>query len=138
LAGLLVTVACRQPPPSRAQAEVFQSPPGPKDAIAAAIAHHDLLLSTYPSCSGVGTEPADSTIGQYLAGFLGHQTDDAGKNWIEAGCTASTSPGAAWQCRVVIRRRNPAQEEEWGWGVRFLIRANRSVIRESFECTGSG
>lgn len=138
LAGACVTVACRATPPSRGEAEAAQTAPQAKDAIAAALAHHDVLLSTHASCSGVGTDPTDRTVGQYLAGFLSHQTDDAGTNWIEAGCTASNSPRAAWQCQFVIRRRNPAGEEEWGWGVRFLMRADRSVIRESLECIGSG
>lgn len=125
------------------------SPPGPpspagapaaKEAIALVFSNSGVRLDSDPSCAGVGTSPGDSSIGDFLAGFLAEQIGDGpGKNWIDASCKDAQAGQApsGWECQVLVRRVNG--EERWGWGVRFLVRsADRKAVPSSFRCIGAG
>jgi hypothetical protein len=114
-------------------------PPTKKEMVRALLASQDVSLSTDSSCSGVGTNPADANLGDYLSGFLAEQNSDKGKNWLDIQSKPSSSPasGPAWDCDVVIRHVDG--EDRWGWGVSFQMKAkDHSIVKTSFRCTGSG
>jgi hypothetical protein len=125
-----------------AKAAVIYSPDVPptrKQVLRALLDSQDVGLSTDSSCSGVGTEPGDANIGDYISGFLAEQNSDKGKNWLEIVTKSAPAQGAepVWHCDVVIRHIDG--DDRWGWGVSFLMKArDHSVIRSSFRCTGSG
>lgn len=117
--------------PAKGKAEV----PSAKDAIRLLINNHDISLSVDASCKGVGTQPADQTIGDYISGFLAAQ--NTGKNGITAGCKPAPDSTDRWQCSVELHHSEG--EDVWTWGVDFGVRkADRTVIRESVRCTGAG
>lgn len=140
LAAVFATAGCgsqAQPPP--ASHTVAKRPPTRKDVIEAVMASHAVKLSVHPSCRGVGTDKADTTIGAYLSGFLAALENPAEKNYIETSVTEARSDiaGPVWRCEFTIR--HAAGEEEWGWGVRFDVRRdNGKVVPQSFFCTGAG
>jgi hypothetical protein len=157
LAGLLLASACSdRAQPAQAQAPALETAktanaaktaaydaavaPTNKQVLRALLDNLDVSLSTDSSCAGVGTEPADANIGDYISGFLAEQNSDKGKNWLEVVTKrASPAPGAdqAWQCNVVIRHIDG--DDRWGWGVSFLMKGrDHSVVKTSFRCTGSG
>jgi len=123
--------------PARAYDE--NAPPTRKEVLRALLASQDVSLSIDSSCSGVGTDPADSNIGDYISGFLAEQNDTKGKNWLDITAKRSSVPGVGsfWTCDVVIRHVDG--EDRWGWGVSFQMRPkDHSVVKGSFRCTGSG
>jgi hypothetical protein len=114
-------------------------PPTRKEIVRALLASQDVSLAVDSSCSGVGTEPADANIGDYISGFLAEQNSDKGKNWLDIVTKRASVPGAepAWTCDVVIRHVDG--EDRWGWGVSFQMKAkDHSIVKTSFRCTGSG
>ena len=114
-------------------------PPTRKEILRALFSNQDVSLSTDSSCSGVGTEPADANIGDYISGFLAEQNSDKGKNWLEVAAKRAPVPGVEplWNCDVVIRHEDG--EDRWGWGVSFQMKAkDHSTLKTSFRCTGSG
>jgi hypothetical protein len=122
-----------------AQVVVAHRPPTGKDVIDALLASAAVDLAVSPTCNNVGTEPADRTIGRYLAGFLAEMSREDARNWIET----SVEPGPAgaaepiWHCRVTLRHRDNV--DRWGWGVAFDVRQRDGVVMEnSFTCTGAG
>jgi hypothetical protein len=132
---------CGSPQPDVPQSEATdtESPPSTKDVLRFLLRHSDVPLTVDNSCSAVGTSSADRTIGDYLSGFWAEHADQDGQNWLEI----TTMPAAmrngegAWECRLMIRRRD--SEQEIGWGVSFLVRrANRVLVRDSFRCLGGG
>lgn len=155
LAGLLLCSACSdRAQPAQAQAPALETAkaakapaaydadvvPTRKQVLRALLDNLDVSLSTDSSCAGVGTEPADANIGDYISGFLAEQNNDKGKNWLEV-VTKRASPvqgtDLAWQCNVVIRHIDG--DDRWGWGVSFLMKGrDHSVVKTSFRCTGSG
>lgn len=93
----------------------------------------DVRLDVHPSCSGVGTDPQDATIGDYIAGFMAAQR--VPENTIEADC----EPGSAQyqQCQVWFKHEDA--EDEWAWGVAFqMSQADGKLSRSSIRCLGSG
>lgn len=147
----VLALACSHPDASRTDAVPTSSQgatkgnaaaPGPaqKDIVRALFANHDVPLSVHPSCAGVGTDPGDKTIGDYLSGFLAEHSARTGSNWLEIEA-APAAPGVnaepQWTCRFVIRRNDG--EERWGWGVTFVVSGRPyKVDRSSFRCTGAG
>jgi hypothetical protein len=141
-------VACRHAPPpipagaanSPAAGESQPlTPPSTKEILKLLLANCDVSLKVDASCAGVGSDFSDATIGDYISGLLAQQAQRRGENWIEVTCEPQplTPPTQYWKCRVVFQRI--AAEERGGWGVTFLVRAStRSVVRDSFRCTGSG
>ena len=115
------------------------SPPTQKQVVRALLQVQDVDLAGIPSCSGVGTEPTDANIGDYISGFLAEQGSSKGGNSIEVSTREDQDAKhqRAWRSEVVIRHLDG--DDRWGWGVSFLMRpADHSVIRESIQCTGAG
>ena len=148
----LVLASCASPPPipaaapqegSSASSPVVSAktyeekvPPTKKQVVEALLASRSVPLSVDPSCSGVGVDPSDSTIGEYLSGFLAEQTPD-GENWLDISVEPSQDGAAVWKCNVVVRHVNG--DDRWGWGVSFLIGAkDHAPIEGSYRCTGGG
>ena len=118
---------------------VAHQPPSTKDVIDAVIASGSLPLSTSPTCSNVGTEPSDATIGRYLAGFLAELSSPDKKNWVETtvepGQSAAGEPVSI--CTLILRHEDG--DDRWGWGVRFHVRSSDGlVLNRSFTCVGAG
>jgi hypothetical protein len=118
---------------------VAHQPPTAKDVIDAVIASASVPLSVSPTCSNVGTEPSDATIGRYLAGFLAELSSPNKKNWIETkvepGRSAAGEPVSI--CTLTLRHEDG--DDRWGWGVRFHVRSSDGlVLANSFTCTGAG
>src|SRR6516225_7133296 len=73
---------------SRAPAKIAktyspETAPTRKEVLRALLQIQDVGLAASPSCSGVGTEPTDSNIGDYISGFLAEQDSSNGGNSIE-------------------------------------------------------
>jgi hypothetical protein len=139
-AGSAAPAAAAQPsaPASRA-IYVAHRPPSAKDVIDAAIASAAIPLTVSPTCSGVGTEPSDATIGRYLAGFLAELSNPAKKNWIETRIAPgkSTAGEGVSICSVTVRHEDG--DDRWGWGIQFQVRASDGlVLPDSFTCLGAG
>lgn len=147
VAAAALAAACGGPPqpaaPAKdsgaAQVVVAHRPPTGKDVIDALLASASVDLAVSPTCSNVGTEPADRTIGRYLAGFMAEMSREDARNWIET----SVEPGPdglaepVWRCRVTLRHRDNV--DRWGWGVAFDVRQrDGAVLPKSFVCTGAG
>ncbi len=145
LSGCLALVACAGVDPIvSARPLVLPAPvaggaPTNKAIIHAVLQSANLPLGTDPSCSHVGTEPGDDTIGAYLSGFLAEQGDPEMRNSIQVTtiATSDAREGPVWQARMLIAQEHG--EVVWRWGVEFLIRrSDRAVIRDSFRCVGAG
>jgi hypothetical protein len=147
LAGALAVASCgassspRDTAGGRTQHEVriAHQPPTAKDVIDAVIASGGVALNVSPTCNNVGTEPSDSTIGRYLAGFLAELSSPDKKNWIEtqveSGTSATGEPVSI--CRLTLRHMDG--DDRWGWGVQFHVRKSDGlVLADSFTCTGAG
>jgi len=126
---------------ARAQPEIriAHQPPTAKDVIDAVIASGGVGLNVSPTCNNVGTEPSDSTIGRYLAGFMAELSSPDKKNWIETqvepGTSAAGEPVSI--CRLTLRHVDG--DDRWGWGVQFHVRTSDGlVLVNSFTCTGAG
>jgi hypothetical protein len=121
------------------EVRVAHQPPTAKDVIDAVIASGSVALSVSPTCNNVGTEPSDSTIGRYLAGFMAELSSPDKKNWIEtqveAGTSAKGEPVSI--CKLTLRHMDG--DDRWGWGVQFHVRKSDGlVLADSFTCTGAG
>ena len=121
------------------EVRVAHQPPTAKDVIDAVIASGGVALSVSPTCNNVGTEPSDSTIGRYLAGFMAELSNPDKKNWIEtqveSGVSAKGEPVSI--CRLTLRHLDG--DDRWGWGVQFHVRKSDGlVLADSFTCTGAG
>jgi hypothetical protein len=127
------------PSATPAAVRIAHQPPSPKDVIDAVIASGSVPLKTSPTCANVGTEPADATIGRYLAGFLAELSAPDKKNWIETkierGRSAAGEPVSI--CTLTLRHEDG--DDRWGWGVQFKVRsADGLVLNDSFVCIGAG
>ena len=151
IAVCLLSVSCsRDPQPVPAQVSPSHpiadtktydenTPPTKKEIVRALLASQDVSLTTDSSCKGVGTEPADANIGDYISGFLAEQNSGNGKNWLDIETKRATGPGseAVWNCALVIRHVDG--DDRWGWGVSFQMKPkDHSIVKTSFRCTGSG
>ena len=130
-------------PPATAAApgavHVAHQPPTAKDIIDAAIASSNVPLTVSPSCTNVGTEPSDATIGRYLAGFLAELSAPDKKNWIETKIEPGRSAAGEAVSVSTLTLRHEDGDDRWGWGVQFQVRTSDGlVLRESFSCVGAG
>jgi hypothetical protein len=128
-----------QPAPAPPQVRVAHNPPTAKDVIDAVIASGSVPLSVSPTCANVGTEPSDTTIGRYLAGFLAELSSPSKKNWIETTVEPGRSATGEAVSICTLTLRHEDGDDRWGWGVRFHVRSSDGlVIPGSFVCTGAG
>jgi hypothetical protein len=105
----------------------------------AAIASGSLPLSVSPTCANVGTEPSDSTVARYLAGFLAELSSPAKKNWIETKIEPGRSPAGEAVSVCTLTLRHEDGDDRWGWGVRFEVRSSDGlVLNDTFSCVGAG
>ncbi len=110
------------------------SPMSEKDILKALMSNLDVKLADAAHCEGVGTDEHDQTIGDYLSGFWSFHTARQGSNWI-AVSAAEESAGRQLASVVIYRAQG---EENWGWGVSFVIDNEQAVDRSSFTCLGAG
>lgn len=98
--------------------------------------HHALPLAAARHCRGAGTAPADTTLGDYLSGFLA-QLDEPGDNRIRGQCTEAGN--GRWHCELTIGHVAADSENRWRWGVRFDVRqAGQTLLPETLSCIGAG
>lgn len=133
--SLLLANSCARVPPANGQATA--QPPNSKRVLQALLGNLDVPLSIHPSCKGVGTEPQDRNLRDYISGLLAEYTNTTGRNWvtIEVKPLAAGSRGV-WKCRVQFDRVDG--ETRLGWGVDFEMRADGTLVRDSVVCTGAG
>ncbi len=105
-----------------------------KDILKALMSNLDVKLTDAAHCKGVGTDEHDQTIGDYLSGFWSFHTARQGNNWI-AVSAAEASVGRQLVSVVIYRAQG---EENWGWGVSFVMDSEQAVDRSSFTCLGAG
>jgi len=125
--------------PAAAEIRISRLPPQPKDIIEALLRSSEVSLAVDSSCSGVGSEASDKTIGRYVSGLLAEQSKPQGRNWIETTIDPGKSAAGedVWRSHVVIRHVDG--DDRWGWGVEFLVRQRDGVVlQDSFRCTGGG
>jgi len=134
--------ACQVKPLSKGPHPAAVPPkPDKKAVIYLLMQNWDVALKTDPSCNGVGTAVSDSTIGQFLAGFLEYHSDSTTSDRqllisIDAGDDPSIRE-PYWKVTFIIGGRTDG--EPWRWGVSFGIRiSDRSVMRNTFRCIGAG
>lgn len=136
----LVLTGCHRSTASPPAATVdVTTAPDTKEVLRHLMRNLDLPLTVNSSCSGVGTTADDQTIGDYVSGFWAEHAKKDGQNWLDVtAVSAKTADGKpAWECRVMLRRKDA--EDVMGWGVGFLITAaDRVVVRQSFRCLGGG
>ena len=144
LAALLLS-ACSPPPPRTSPAveaapyRLRRLPPEPKEMLAALLALSQVPLSVSPTCTGIGTELDDATLGQYLSGFLAELSNPKASNAITTSAVEEQSESGItiWVCRVMIRHARG--EDIWSWGIEFSVRASdRVVLADSVRCLGAG
>jgi hypothetical protein len=118
---------------------VAHQPPSAKDVIDAVIASGTVPLSVSDSCSNVGTEPSDATVGRYLAGFLAELSSPDKKNWIETKVEPGRSSAGDPVSICTLTLRHEDGDDRWGWGVQFHVRSSDGlVLANSFTCVGAG
>jgi hypothetical protein len=128
-----------QPAAAAADVRIAKMPPSAKDVIDAALASARVPLKNATHCASAGTEPADATIGRYLAGFLAELSAPDKKNWIETTVEPgrSTAGEPVSICTLMLRHQDG--DDRWGWGVRFQVRSSDGlVLASSFSCVGAG
>jgi hypothetical protein len=139
VAWLALAGCASSPTPPPAVTVDASSPPNTKEVLRHLMRNLDVPLTVDSSCKGVGTTDDDLTIGDYLSGFLAEHAKEDGQNWLEVTTVPAATPdgSAAWECRVMVRRRDA--EDVMGWGAGFLVTAtDRAVVRQSFRCLGGG
>lgn len=138
--------------------------PSQKEIISLVLSLASMRLDQASFCNNAGTSPADSTIGQFLAGFWEAHADTTGNNFIRTSVRAIPGASAAavlsamefpncekytdtlrwcnedvWLVNFDICRRDNNNNERWCWGVRFLMKqANRRIIAGTLRCAGAG
>ncbi len=127
--------------------EHYYRKPTKKEIITAVFSLNMEKLRNCQSCNNVGTDSNDSTIGQYLAGFLSYFADSSGVNYLDIECTAlkfnksrctSINDIPVWQVDFNICRKKISENEVWCWGLRFQMNRSLQVIKSSLICIGSG
>jgi hypothetical protein len=113
-------------------------PPTPKRALQLLLRNHDVPLSVDPSCEGVGSDFADTTIGDYISGLLAELTGPMSS--VLASCVPAVGSGGNnrnWECDVWLA--HASGDTEWRWGVSFNIDGGSgAMIRKSVRCIGMG
>jgi len=135
---LILVVGCERPAEKERADVSLRGIPTTKEAIRLLIQSHSIPLSIHSSCAGVGTEASDTTLGDYISGFLGELK--GGDNSVESSCkreSAENGKGPHWACSVVIH--HALKDDEWGWGVEFSVQeSDGTIVPQSIRCTGSG
>jgi hypothetical protein len=106
--------------------------PTPRDVLRMALQLRDVPLSVHPSCRTAGPDPADRTVGDYLAGFLAAM--DQPSNTVETVC--EPHPGALARCSLWLKHRD--DEDRWAWGLAFDVDMHGRPLRRSVRCIGAG
>jgi hypothetical protein len=114
------------------------TPPTARQIIRALLANGDVPLTVHPSCKGVGAEPSDVNLRDYVSGLLANFSEADAKNSIATGAKMITTPGRErrWECRVEFV--HIPQGDPFRYGVTFQMRLDGSLVRQSVRCTGSG
>jgi hypothetical protein len=118
--------------------------PSSKDVIAAALAMQDISLARGVGCPGSGTDPEDTTVGRYLAGWLNtfaESNEGRGRRqWLRATCVADEQRRAKWVCDLAIYMQTIPKSENvvGGWGIRFLMNDKKKRVDTWYMCIGAG
>lgn len=93
------------------------------------------IVLTDSSCRNAGRGGYDdTTVGQFLSGFLADLHDPKARSYIEV--TRSDAP-TQWQITVMVRQAD--EYDEWSAGIGFAIsKHSGSIVPESFRCIVAG
>ena len=133
-AGLLLGCAS---PGGRAETPALvqtrHRPPENKDVFEVLLASSSIVLKD-ASCLNAGRGDDDTTVGQFLSGFLADLNDPKAQNYIEV--TRADAP-TQWEVTVMVRQQD--EYDLWSAGIAFAISKNSgSVLPESFRCIVAG
>jgi len=121
------------------------APPTPKQMLSVLLTNSGVPLSTDKSCQGVGSEPSDATLGDYVSGLLANfsATNDGAKNSIVTSAVPvrSATGEVRWECRVEFV--HIPGDDPFRYGVLFQARRNVGsnglvLVRGSVRCIGGG
>ncbi|MBB6096266.1 hypothetical protein HNQ60_005188 [Povalibacter uvarum] len=129
---LAMLVGCQREPAHVATRQPLAGPPDRGLVLRVLLANLRIPLSSHASCKDIGTLPSDTTVGDYIAGFMAEQT--TGQNSITTECPARTGHG--YQCEVYLKHSDG--DDEWGWGVGFEIAEDATLVPGSMRCLGAG
>lgn len=113
--------------------------PSAKQLISTLIRNSGIPLSVSATCVNAGTSRDDTTIGDYISGFLAELGDADAKNTITASVSDDPQNGesSTWIARVMIAQSHG--EVVWRWGVEFAVRKHDlTADPDSFRCIGAG
>jgi hypothetical protein len=126
------------PAPAARHFDPITAPTG-QEMIRALIAVQATPLARLTRCAGKGLNDTDSDVGDFLAGYASTFIEQ-GHNWIVTVARPAPQPvnGArVWRALVSFHRSH--NDEDWAWGMEFLMRADdHSLIPSSISCVGMG
>ncbi|GHU20410.1 hypothetical protein FACS189475_09190 [Betaproteobacteria bacterium] len=124
-------------PMEAAEIRVATLPPTAKSVIGAMFLSAKVPLSVDSSCHGVGTDFLDTTLGEYLSGFLAELNDPNSRNSVQVEITTDTlAENNGWLTRIWLGKAQ--KEEEWQWGIEFFVTQDGLVSPTSYRCIGAG
>lgn len=128
--------------------------PTSKDVIYLFMQNSDILLSEGQLCEGMGTKPEDTTVGDYISGFLAYHDPNYENetpfrykstpkgNYINVEVEQGRKSGIQekhWQVTFQIGHYDLESNNIWKQGVSFIILdKDWVVLRDSFICIGAG
>ena len=113
-------------------------PPTPKRIISVLLANGDTPLTVDASCKGVGSEPKDANLRDYVSGLLENFTDASAKNSIAVKVMAVKLPNGErrWQCQIEFVHE--PGEDPFRYGVSFQMKMDGTLVKKSIRCIGAG
>lgn len=124
--AIVATPACTAAPAATAEGTSART------VVRAALQLRDVPLGVHSTCRQAGSDAADHSIGDYLAGLLAAM--DRPANTVAASCQAGT--GKLRTCTLWLRHRG--DEERWAWGLAFDIDEQSQPRPASVRCLGAG
>jgi hypothetical protein len=92
------------------------------------------------SCHGIGANPKDVSIGDYISGVLAQLNERNNANWIEASCESAAQSGKdkeEWDCKVMFKTVDADSKDPWSAGLSFHInKQDDSISKSSISCPG--
>lgn len=113
-----------------------QRKPSDKEVVDMVFASHAVPLAVHPTCANVSSEKTDTTIGQYLAGFMVLFKEADMKNQLDIKVTDNEPANKHWLVQFSLGQQQG--EVVWSYGVQFEVDKSTGQVHEtSFRCIGA-
>lgn len=113
-----------------------QRKPSDKEVVEMVFASHAVPLAVHPTCANVSSEKTDTTIGQYLAGFMVFFKEADMKNLLDIKVTGNEPANKHWLVQFSLGQHQG--EVVWSYGVQFEVDKSTGQVNEtSFRCIGA-